>query len=257
MPKIQMIGRVLPLQLGISVAPSEVHWKDGSGGTGLEATFKIRIAGSIVNIEVNANRYLPTDASEIFKQSYDLARASVNLVAFATGIGPLVLLEIIIDPLGNPTWLIPADPAFASYCTSFKLPPENQDDFNAIYKIVITDVSLFRDMNDLIECMWNPHVTPVNCGRIIDSICRLITPSSKGPTSAAWTTMQSTLSISKAYLQYISINATGPRHADPTFVSGTITTEIAKRTWKIMDRYLWYRKLGNVPLNSQQFPVLQ
>jgi hypothetical protein len=124
------------------------------------------------------------------------------------------------------------------------------------YKFAVQNVSLFRDFNDLIECLWNPHVTPVNCGRVIESICRMISPSASGTTDAAWKAMQHALNLSEGYLKWIPDNSKGPWHAEPTFVPGTITMEIAGRSWQIMNRYLEYLKAGSTPLHPPNFPRL-
>jgi hypothetical protein len=140
-------------------------------------------------------------------------------------------------------------PGLARYVTAYNLTPAGQANFNTVYKFAVENVSLFRDINDLIERLWNPHVTPVNCGRVIESICRMISPPARGTTDAAWKAMQRALNLSEAYLKWITDNSKGPRHAEPAFVPGTITTEIGARSWQIMNRYLEYLKAGNTPLH--------
>jgi hypothetical protein len=257
MPAIQFLGRVLPLQFGINVSPTDIVWRDDPGASGLEAIFKLRISGSIVNVEVVANRISNNlDISNLLKPAFDFARAAVNLVAFASGLGPIVVFDTVIGEDGVPMWLLPTQATQSVLCTSFKINTPDQTDFNAVYSIVTSEAPLFRALNDLIECVWNPHVAPTNCGRVIDSICRMITPSTKGPTPSAWRAMQQHLVLSESYIRYISDYAIGPRHGDPAFIPGTITLEITERTWKLMDRYLEYRKRGNHPLSPDEFASL-
>jgi hypothetical protein len=109
MPKIQYVGRALPLQLGITVVPSDISWQDDD--TGLSATFKVRIAQSIINVDVDTNRYTVSDTTPLLTRAFDLARISVNLVAFAVGAGTLVVFDFVIEPNGVPKWLVPMDPA--------------------------------------------------------------------------------------------------------------------------------------------------
>jgi hypothetical protein len=255
MPKYQFIGRVLPLHLGISIAPKDIHWDDDPQHSSLSIDFKIRIASSIVHIDVDCN-IIPSDISELYTRSLDLARASVNLLAFSEGLGPTIIIDTLIDPNGIPSWLEPASRNLKSEVTVLKFPLQSESDFDRLYKIVVEDVALFRALNDLIECIWNPHVAPVNCGRVIDSICRMITPSSKHPNEAAWKTMRDSLNLSETFVRQVSGTAIGPRHADPTYVPGTITSDVTRRAWAIMNRYLEYRRSGNQPLNSQTFPTL-
>jgi hypothetical protein len=242
------------MQFMVGMAPRDVRWKAGPGGTELEATFKIRIANSIVNVEVDVNQCEKSDVNELFRQAYDLTRASVNLVAFATGTGPIVVFDTLIDANGIPTVLAPQEPSLSNLCTAFQFSDEAQ--FSQIYNMVLTDPSLFRALNDLIECVWNPHVSCVNCGRVIDSIRRMITPTDTRSDVKAWEAMHSALNISQGYQKWVSNTATGPRHGDPAFVSGNITIEVAGRTWTIMNRFLEYRKRANVPLTAPEFPLL-
>lgn len=127
-------------------------------------------------------------------------------------------------------------------------------DLRAIANIVITDPSLFRALQDIIECITIPHVATVNCGRIIDGIRRQIAPGLGA--KQGWPAMHKALNVSQKYQEYISEISTGPRHADPAFVSGQITAEVVKRTWIIMDRYLEYRKRGKAILTAPEFPEL-
>jgi hypothetical protein len=250
MPRLQYVGRALPLQLGISVPPSDIAWTDPD--TGLSAVFKLRVANSIVNVEIEANRYSKNDITPIFIRAFDLARTSINLVAFATGVGPVLVFNFIIGPNGLPHGLIPMDRNVAKCVTAYDL----SRDFDVVFKLVVENVSLFRDINDLIECIWNPHVTPVNCGRVIDSICRMITPSAKGPTKGDWKVMHRALNVSEEYLKHITKSAKGPRHADPAFVPGEITTDVASKAWHVMNRYLEYVKGGKLDLAPPKFELL-
>jgi hypothetical protein len=269
MPQIQFVGRILPMIFQISVLSSrDVLWKDLSGGSGLEATFKIRIANSKIVVDTTTNRFDPGDQHTLYNQAYSLARASVNLVAFGSGVGPIVVFDTIIDPNGFPLTIQPEDRSLSRFCTAFDSTPERAADFNQIYDLVIAGPTVFKCLNDLIECFWSPHVTCLNCGRIVDAVCRIITPSTKGPNAAAWAKMRNVLNISKTYLQRISDNAIGPRHgADASHIPFNVSTDMIHRTWQILNRFFEYQK-HNAPLtsavpflteyrNPEMFPLLQ
>jgi hypothetical protein len=49
---------------------------------------------------------------------------------------------------------------------------------------------------------------------------------------------------------------TGPRHGDPAHIPAITTTEITRRSWKIMNRFFEYKKRDNGPLPLAEFPLL-
>jgi hypothetical protein len=179
---------------------------------------------------------------------------SANLAAFATGHGLIVTLDTLIDPNGTSSALIFHDPSLPILCTTFGLEPARQRDFDATFRAVLMEPPLFMALNDLIAAITLPHCSLVNCGRVVDSIRRMISPTLEG--SAAWQAMHQALNVSRPYQEWISKQSTGPRHADPAFVPGTITTDVTQRTWAIMNRFLEYRKRGNQPLTAPDFPQL-
>jgi hypothetical protein len=134
MPKIHFIGRVLPIQYAISVVSPEVHWK-ASDGEAWSGKFKVIVANSIINVEVETDKYTPELASEIFKHAYDLSRTSVNMVAFAMGLGPQVILETLINPEGIPTVLLPQHSPLSEVVSVLKVPCPTNTDFLAVFNI--------------------------------------------------------------------------------------------------------------------------
>jgi hypothetical protein len=254
MPKVQFLGRVLPQAISVSLPGHVVLWKDDANKTGLEATFRVQIAGSIVNVETETNRYSIADVSELYKQACEITRASVNLVMFAIGHELFVYIDTLIDPDGLPFVMVGRhDPALAKYCTAFSL--SEADAFHKMRIMVTDNHVLSKAFDDLADILRSPqHVAPVNCARVIDGIRTLISPHLEK--SAAWRAMQEALNIDKDFQQWISKQSEGPRHADPTYIPGSTCAEIARRTWEIMNRYLEYRKRGNQRLTGPDFPLL-
>jgi hypothetical protein len=148
------------------------------------------------------------------------------------------------------------DPTVVPFCTAYSLEAHRVNDLAEIYQLIIKSPPLFRALNDLIESLSIPHVSTVNCGRVIDAIRRLITPDITVPVKQAWRAMHAALNISREYQEWVSNQATGPRHADPAYVPPDITREITRRTWAIMNRYLEYRKRDAAALTDPDFPLL-
>ena len=250
MLKVRFLGKILPEPVKMTVHVPALNWTWQEQK--LELTFRIRIENSNVTVECELEQYEPIYFTELYKRASDLTSASANLAAFATGYGVVVILETFIDAAGTQSQIVLFDPSLSPLCTAYGLEDARQGDFSAVFNMVLTEPSLFRALNDLIAAITFPHCSTVNCGRVIDSIRRMISPNLDG--AAAWRAMHHALNVSRRYQEWISKQSTGPRHADPAFVPGTVTTEITRRTWVIMDRFLEYRKRGNQSLTAPDFP---
>jgi hypothetical protein len=255
MQTVRFIGRVLPPVAGVTVELPDLKWKWEEHN--LEPAFRVKIGASVINIECDLDRYEATYFDELYRRATDLSRVAVNVVAFASGHGLTVVLETFIDPRGMPSIIFPTDPRMTALCTAYSLDPSRLADLGAVYSLILTEPPLFRALNDLIESISVPHVAPVNCGRVVDGIRRMITPPTSSLTTAqAWQAMHNALNVSRVYLEWISNQSTGPRHGDPTFVPGNVTMDVTLRTWTIMNRFLEYRKRSNTPLAAPEFPLL-
>jgi hypothetical protein len=252
--KVQFLGRVLPDTVKLSIQMPDLKWKWEEEN--LELAFHVKIGNSVINAECEIEKLDPAYLAELHKRASDLARASVNIIAFATGVGLSAIIDTIIGPDGMPLEIHWFDSAIPPLCTAFSLDPSTHADFDAVYKIILKEPQLYRALNDLVETISVSHVSCVNCGRVIDSIRRMITPATKGSPAKAWQAMHSALNVSQSYQEWISDNSTGPRHGDPEFVPGNISMEMTHRTWTIMNSFLEFRKRGDTPLTAPEFPLL-
>jgi hypothetical protein len=181
---------------------------------------------------------------------FDLAHASVDLVAFCMGYGISIVLDRFFDPSGVETVIVSRDPALPPLVTAVSL----GGDFDFAHGLVLTETPLRMAMNDLVRSITFPHVSPVNCARAMDRLRHLIAPNIKE--KLAWDQMRDALQIDRPYLQFITDNSAKPRHGFPGHVPGTITNEIVRRSWIIMNRYFEYRKRGAAKLPVTDFPLL-
>jgi hypothetical protein len=253
MAKVQFIGKVLPDAVKVTVTLPELTWKWSEENVDIK--FQIKIGNSVVNAEVEIPAYDQSrHFNELYKRVSDLVKTAVNLVSYSNGWGLVVIIETVIGPDGMPNALLPQDPRLKPLVTAYAL--DRQPDFARVFEIVATEPPLFRALNDLIESITVAHVACVNCGRVIDSIRRIITPIGTISDKQAWQAMHTALNISAVYQKCVSDQATGPRHGDPSFIPGNIVSEVTHRTWTVMNRFLEYRKRGNQPLVSPEFPLL-
>jgi hypothetical protein len=257
MPTVYFKGRVLPPMVEISFTDiPEAHWKWPEEDLTLD--FIIRISKSRIEVGCRMDRYQDEFMTEIHRRAFDLARACVNVAAFATGFGVSVIFEEFVGPNGIPSALLVTNPHLAGECTAFKMGPvttQEKKDLGAILGLVMSEPALFMALNDLIHAVSTHHMTPANCGRVVDGLRKLVAPSMDP--KQGWPIFRQTINTDELYLTFISEHSKEPRYGGHIRIDGPTTTEIARRTWAIMNRFLEVRKRGNQPLSLTEFPLLK
>lgn len=249
MPTVHFRGRVLPLSRKISFGLlPQIEW--GEAATGVERTFRITIWENVVHVECEMNQYTESDLGHIYARAHDLARSAVDLLAFRTGFGMTLVIETYTDPQGASSPIAPHDPELGKLTSVFE-----KHDFHSLWSLVATEPSLFFALNDLIVAIMTPNHVPVNCARAIEGLRHLIAPPPLS-SSQSWKAMQEALRVTESYLRLITDTSVQPRHGNRKRIEGPTTSEIARRSWIIMNRFLEYRKRGNQPLPETEFPWL-
>ena len=257
MPTVYFKGRVLPAAVQISftdIPQVKWVWEEES----ITFDFVIRITKSRVEVECKLDHYQDDYTGEIHRRAFDLARACVNVAAFGTGFGVTVFFDEFVGPNGIPSPIVCINPLLAAECTAFKMGAvtlEEKRNLEAILALVMREPAVFMALNDLIEAISIPHIAATNCGRILDCLRKLVAPGIEP--KQGWPIFQKTIQADEAYLSFISEHSKNPRHGEHTRIDGPTTTEIAKRTWIIMNRFLEFRNRGNLPLPLAEFPLLK
>ena len=101
-------------------------------------------------------------------RAFDLSRASVDLISFATGIGLTVVLETFIDERGVGSPMVPQDPGLKGVCTAYML--GDPASYDAVWRIVVATPALFMALNDLITGIILPHQGARIAGQILETI---------------------------------------------------------------------------------------
>jgi len=254
MPTVHFLGRIIPK--GIDLTFSNLPQANcDSAENDLHVEIAFHIAASHVDIECSVNRFAQGDLESIHKIALDLTKALVNLYDFATGIGHSVIFEAFIDPSGSRSILCPMDMRLAPLCTAFTIKPGvGNTSFNEVLNIVLREPPLFMALNELVEAVTQSHVAPVNCARAVERLRHLVAPGIERKES--WTHFRNSLQIGRDYIEFVTTHSTGVRHGDPQFIRGEITTEVTRRAWIVMNRFLEFRKRGNRPLPESEFPLL-
>lgn len=255
MPHIRFTGRTLPSALELThVTGAKLRWLLDEAGT--IADFEIKIERGIITIDCECSCELTEELIvAIYIRSSDMARATVDIIAFSTGIGFMVILDKRIMPDGSESEIMPEDRSVASLCTAYGLDVSRRSDFSDVYRTVLSDPAIFMALHDLIESISNQHAAPVNCARAIEGIRHLIAPGLDA--KKGWIVLDNALRCNQTYTDLIISNSFQQRHGNRVPVSAPIVREIVQRSWVLMNRFLEYKKRGAAPLPQPEFPTLK
>ncbi len=174
------------------------------------------------------------------------------------GVGFTITVDSLKRPDGSVADIQRVNKILGSLCTAYKFPPRNaieQFEFEKVLRLILAEPNLMGSLTDLADTLAFHHQTPTNCGRVLDSLRRAVAPDLKDP--QGWAVLQQLLRISRSFMEFVSIQSTKPRHGDRiTHVPEETVTEISKRTWQIVDRFIEFRKRGSQPLPKSEFPQL-
>jgi len=251
MPTARFTGRVLPTGVNTSI-PNQPTFRWKADELGLDMTFRVHIQDSAIRIDCDLNKFEDTYLVPLFMRAYDIARACVDLAAFATGNGLTVIVEEFTDPTGATTRLAPQHPSLAALATAAKM---DTQDFDKILRIVLAEPRLFMALQDLIEAIRLPQRAAINCARAIRILRGFFRRSGSSPESA-WLALRENLQISKSYVQRITQPSRGSTPAPDAYVPGEVTNDAICRSWIMMNRLFEYLKREGQPLPLSEFPLL-
>ena len=235
---------------------ADAIYEAGTPLDGLDAQFEFSIVNSLVEIRCHVNRILDTDYPALLLSAFELARSSVDLMAFSTGHGMTLILDKALYPDGRECDIYHNDPNLPPLCTAYRInePDGSLDD---VLLIVTQGRQVMLALNDLTSTMEVPMRIPANCFRAIEAIKQAISRAGRPP--KFYGLLRDVLNISDAYVDPIMEESKGPRHGDyfrPPSVPLS-EAEIRQRAWMVMDRFLEFRKRKNSPLTSPDFPLLE
>jgi len=232
----------------------EVHFKSEDGV--IDGKFTIEVKGASVDVKCVLDRFERDQLVHVHKIAYDLARASLNLISFATGLGLAVVFDQFVDADGATTAFIIHHPLLAQLCTAYSLADsKNVFRVDEIMKIVFAEPALFLALDDLITATSLHHLVVINAARAIEGLRHAMAQPgmSRGQ---AWELFRLNLNIAEGYLHLITDTSQSGRHGEGKYIPGSMTVEITNRSWTIMNRFLEFRKRGNQRLSLADFPLL-
>jgi hypothetical protein len=255
MPTVRFLGSVLPLVSRVTIGETPILTCSTEDGLVAKATVQIIQSKIIVTYELN--RVLESDRPYLYVRARDFTNVTLDFITFATGSPLTVHLHTVEDENREFSEIRLSDPSLAQFCTAYNLDrntESDRQDMDYLLSSLYTDQALFIAFNDLTQTISAPHCAETNCGRVLDALRNLIT--SNPNRKQAWKEMRQVLQISEGYMEWVSAESTSPRHGVPGRET-RIKQEVIKRTWNVMNRFLEYRKRGNHPLSSSDFPLLK
>jgi hypothetical protein len=259
MPKVRFTGKVYPQRTNFNSAKSvTINW--GSSDLGFPLVITLTIINGEAQAVCDVERFEDGHIQILLYRSYNLAEAFTDLASFGTGIAFRVEFDRIFkpdEPTGQEIFI--HDVELSDLCKSFKFPPRNSIEnfeLDKLLTMVLGDPTLMGSLRDLAEVLSKFGVSPTNCARVFDSLRKHVAPGERDK-KKGWRKLQAAINADENYLNWVSSYSTDARHGDyVTPLSSTIVGEIRTRTWIVMDRFIEYRKGGNVDLDPIKFPML-
>ncbi len=253
MPTVTFKGRVFPELLKLTLSqPISLGWKNEQ--TGFNGIVEVTITDGVLTAKCELSKF---DSNEhlalLYKEAFELSGILVNLSSFALGTGTTIVFETMTVPDGTTTEIRSADPTLAQHCTAFTLSGQSILD---ILDLAVKEPLIHYALRDLNDC-FVPNRTTINCARVVETIRTMILPTAASASRApAWEKMRVALNLSAGYIKFISDQSISHRHGVFDPVDTKTNAELSHRTWKIMNRFLEYRKRNNKPLTDPEFPLL-
>jgi len=186
----------------------------------------------------------------------DFASAQIDLIGFYLGNAFNVVFEEVIDINGKCLRLLHKVSYLLGLCKSFSVDVSPNPRFNELLsKVLYSDPNIFLALSELKMSLRYPTQTLHACQRAIERIRNSISLNDNNE-NRAWKALRDSLRIERSYLDYICNASKSHRHGHLEYVDGAIMTELRKRSWIVMDRFLEYKLRGSVALPLSDFPRL-
>jgi hypothetical protein len=251
MPKVRFTGRVLPSALNITITNHpRIESKDDNSGLHLFTT--IAVIEGVVSIECDLNKFVFVEHyNEVVAQAYRLGKIAIDLTAFARGYGLTFVLDSFTDPHGVITPTASHNPELPPLATSVR----DDRDFAKILTMLLDNSSLAMGLHDLTSALASFDRTAISCALAVESLRAYFMPPN-GNKEDGWPLLQRNLQLTRSFLIPITEASRGPRHGDHAPIASTITLDVSRRAWIVMNRFFEYHKRGNQSLPESEFPLL-
>lgn len=186
-------------------------------------------------------------ANDLFFAAWDVGRIFVQTAGFIKGIPYSVTLDRVILPSGEVRGYVFGDRSLAA------MHDFNDNDLESLSDISLFDIKCGLVLSDILMTLGTAHYSPTACGRVADSLARLISPGAGRPQQ--WSDLREKLRVDEAYVRLLSDVSKASRHGDRVPVDAATNQETAHRAWALVGRYLRYKLHGELSLET--YPLLE
>jgi hypothetical protein len=215
--------------------------------TAPEAEFEVTVFVGRIRVQVTTSLVDEKVANDLFFPAWDIARIFVETAGFIKGVPYSVSLERVILPDGGVRGFVFGDQSLAA------MHDFTDDDLEALSDISLIDLRCGLVLSDVLMTLGKAHYSPTACGRVADSLARLISPDADRPEQ--WRVLREKLRVDEAFVRSLSDVSKASRHGDRIEVDSATNQETAHRAWALVGRYLRYRLNGQLP--PERYPLLE
>jgi hypothetical protein len=168
----------------------------------------------------------------------------VDAIAFSKGVGVTVVVDHCEKPDGTSGPIGLRDDDLKNACSI---------GYNDLLALADTEPQILGHIHALVLSVLRP-TDAVNCARALEGFRRLL---SQGPDKQQWAFMQENLNLSQSYLKFVSDLSRQPRHGSLGAQSFGNIGKTRIHAWNAANRFLEFRKRGNIKLAEVDFPLLK
>lgn len=211
------------------------------------AEFEVTVFVGRVRVKVTTAIVDNDVATDLYFAAWDMARIFVETIGFIKAIPYSVSLDRVILPNGEVRSFVFGDRSLAE-AHDF-----TEEDLEGLSDITLVDLKSGLVLSDILMTLGKAHYSPIACGRVADSLARLIAPTASR--SDQWQVLRTKLRVDEAYVRSLSEVSKASRHGDRIEVDAATNHETAHRAWTLVGRYLRYRLSGE--LDPETYPLLE
>jgi hypothetical protein len=215
--------------------------------TSPEVEFEVTVFVGRVRVRATTSVVDEEAAYSLFFPAWDVARVFVEMAGFIKGVPYSVSLDRVILPDGEVRSFVFGDRSLVA-THDF-----TESDLEALSDISLVDLKCALVVSDVLMTLGKAHYSPTACGRVADSLARLISPDVSR--AQQWSDVRERLRVDEAFIRSLSDVSKASRHGDRTEVDAATNQETAHRAWTLVGRYLRYRLDGQ--LDPAKFPLLE
>ncbi len=212
-----------------------------------DAEYRITVFMGRVRIRVRTDKFNASVADALFTPAWNLAQSFLSTYGFIRAIPYTVTIERMIAPDGKVLALALDDRSVA------RTHGFVDADLQALSDLTMLDMRTSMVVNDLLMTIGRLDYSPIACGRVADSLARLIAPDDER--AAQWAALRAALRVDEAFVRSLSDVSKASRHGDRIEVPAVVNNATAHRAWKLVGRYLRLKLDGY--LAPEKFPILK